>query len=70
MNQNQLEHLYSVLEESRKLLTLKYIKGAEEHQSTLNKDFSASQVLDMAIEESIDMLVYLLTLKELLNDKS
>ena len=44
------------------LIELKYRKGDKEHKGDL-MNFSASDLLDNTIEEAIDQLVYLLTLK-------
>jgi len=63
MNREQVDHLNSILEETRLLITNKYITGAEEHDSVLSEDYTAEQILDMAIEEAVDQMTYLLTLK-------
>lgn len=64
MNRTQSEHLKKILKTTERLLSDKYIKGAREHQSTLSEDYNASQLIDMAIEEAIDQVVYLLTLRD------
>ena len=66
MNPDQRAHLHKVLKESNDLIANKYIKGVEEHQTTLNKDHSVQELVDMAIEEAVDQMVFLLTIKELL----
>lgn len=63
MNDTQLAHLDMILTTSRKLLEDKYIRGALEHQSNLGEDYSVEQLVDMAIEEALDQVTYLLTLK-------
>lgn len=64
MNKTQIDHLNSLLETTRELLTRKYVKGAEEHDSVLSEDYTALEIVDMAIEEAIDQITYLLTLRE------
>ena len=66
MNPDQRAHLHKVLKESNDLIANKYIKGVEEHQTTLNKDHSIHELVDFAIEEAVDQMVFLLTIKELL----
>lgn len=66
MNKEQQAHLRQVLRDSQDLIANKYIKGAEEHQTTLNKDHSVYELVDFAIEEAIDQIVFLLTIKEVL----
>lgn len=63
MNNNQHEHLDEILDWLVPALSNKYVKGAKEHKSQLNKDYSASQLIDMALEEAIDQVVYLYTLR-------
>ena len=62
----QADHLKSILKTTERLISDKYIKGAAEHQSTLSEDYTATEVLDMAIEEAVDQMTYLLTLKEMI----
>ena len=64
MNKTQIDHLNSLLETTRELLTEKYVKGAEKHDSVLSEDYTALEIVDMAIEEAIDQITYLLTLRE------
>jgi len=68
MNEEQTSHLNTILETSHRLIKDKYTKGSKEHNSILNKDYTSSQLLDMAIEEAIDQITYLLTLKEKENE--
>lgn len=63
MNRIQTDHLNYIIEQSKDLITDKYIKGTIEHQSVLSVDYSAKELLDMAIEEATDQMVYLLTLR-------
>jgi len=64
MNKTQLEHLEYILDTTQDMISEKYVKGAEEHQSVLSEDYTAEQILDMAIEEAVDQMTYLLTLKQ------
>jgi hypothetical protein len=70
MNNTQTDHLNRILDQSRHLITEKYIKGAKEHDSTLSEDYSVERLLEEAINEAIDQITYLLTLKEKLNGTS
>ncbi len=63
MNRNQEHHLKSIEETLVPLLRAKYIRGATEHDGDL-LDMSAGQLIDEAISEAIDQMVYLITLKE------
>lgn len=61
LTEDHIEHMTRISERFSELMGEKYMKGVEEHGGNLwNKD----GLLDMAIEEAIDMVVYLLTLKE------
>lgn len=64
MNKTQVAHLNQILETTRRLITEKYVKGAKEHDSVLSEDYTALEILDMAIEEATDQMTYLLTLRE------
>ena len=68
MRDVQRDHLNHILERSRSLITHKYVKGAQEHQSTLSEDYTALELLDMAIDEAIDQVTYLLTLREKIDE--
>ncbi len=63
MSANQERHLLSIKETFMRLVDAKYRKGQKEHGSDLWK-LTAEKLLDEAIAESIDQVVYLLTLKE------
>ena len=63
MTEEQNNHLGSSITELIPAPTDKYQKGAEEHKTILHKDYSAKQLVDMAIEEAIDQIVYLYTLR-------
>lgn len=67
MNPKQAAHLNRITDEAHARLIDKYYKGTKEHQSVLSEDYTPLQVLDMAIDEAIDQVTYLLTLKEMMN---
>lgn len=69
MNKQQTAHLNRILEQSRELITDKYAKGTVEHKSLLSEDYSVEEVLNFAIEEAVDQMTYLLTLKEMLKNE-
>ena len=64
MNSKQIEHLGYILDTTQDLISNKYEKGAAEHKTILSEDYDKHQLIDMAIEEAVDQLTYLLTLKE------
>ena len=64
MNKEQVAHLNRILERTGHLITDKYVRGAKEHNSTLSEDYTAKEILEMAIEEAVDQMTYLLTLWE------
>lgn len=68
MNDMQVKHLNRILESTRELMTQKYAKGAKEHQSMLSEDYTPLELCDMGIEEAIDQLTYLLTLRDKLDE--
>lgn len=53
----------SIAFEFSKLMADKYTRGVEEHGGNL-WDMPFNQLLDNAIEEAIDQVVYLLTMKQ------
>lgn len=68
MTAEQLAHRASIVKEAAFLINEKYAKGAIEHQTNLKEDTSVGQLLDFAIEEAVDQMVYLLTLKQKMED--
>lgn len=62
MTTKQEEHLLSIKREFAILVDKKYRKGQEEHGGDLF-DINVGQLIDYAIDEAIDQVVYLLTLK-------
>lgn len=65
LDKEHQEHLDSILTQFTQLCAAKYIKGNTEHGGFLpDKD----GLLDMAIDEVVDLAVYLLTLKQQLKE--
>jgi hypothetical protein len=69
MNQAQESHLARVKEEFVALVDAKYRAGAVEHRGELLA-LPHPVILDLAIEEAIDQVVYLLSLKELITRRT
>jgi len=63
MSEEQQQHLQGLLYEFGKLASNKYTQGALEHGGNL-WDMSNDDLLNNAIDEAIDQVVYLLTLKQ------
>jgi len=61
MDSEHYEHLDDIIDEFTELATEKYEKGQLEHGGKLWKK---SGLLDMAIDEAIDQVIYLITLKQ------
>ena len=57
------QHLASIKRDFMFLVDTKYRKGNKEHGGNL-QDLSEVQLLDAAIDEAIDQVTYLLTLRE------
>lgn len=68
MNLRQKSHLKSIEHLLITWLRAKYTKGAEEHHGDL-LDLTELQLVDEAINESIDQIVYLLTLRQKINGR-
>ena len=62
MTKEQEEHLIYIKHKFHSLVDPKYRKGAEEHGGNI-WDLTPTQLIDNSIEEAIDQVVYLLTLK-------
>lgn len=62
MTQEQRQHCQDIATSFGLLMTKKYFKGAQEHGGNL-WDMSAEKLLDNALDEAIDQVVYLITLK-------
>jgi hypothetical protein len=63
MTPAQEAHLTRINNESCDLADVKYRKGQAEHGGNLF-DLTSLQLADMAIEEAIDQVVYLITLRD------
>jgi hypothetical protein len=63
MNDRQKKHAILLANEASDRCFDKYEKGATEHSETRLWEFSAEELLDFAIDEAIDQINYLLTLK-------
>lgn len=62
MEDHKEKHLGDLREEISKRVNLKYRKGNAEHGGDIH-DFTEYQLLENAIDEAIDQLIYLLTLR-------
>lgn len=69
MTDAQKAHVESLLGKFQAEATEKYSKGAEEHGGNI-WDIPATKLLDNAIEEAIDLIVYLYTLRNKLSNPS
>ncbi len=69
MNPAQEAHLARVKAEFAVITDAKYRAGAAEHGGEL-LDLPESMILDLAIEEAVDQVVYLLSLKEKLTGRA
>lgn len=64
MNSEQITHQKYIQSSFIKEHKAKFEAGAKEHATQLHKDYSADQLLSFAIEEVIDLVSYLYTLRE------
>jgi len=64
LNANQQANHDYVVGQAQKLISDKYKKGAQEHGTNLREDTSIGQMIDFALEEAVDQMVYLITLKQ------
>jgi hypothetical protein len=63
MTDSQVDHARALSKEASKRVFAKYEKGALEHGTNLWEK-GALELTDLAIEEAVDQLTYLLTLRE------
>jgi hypothetical protein len=63
--QNEL-HLMSIIEQTIDRIDRKYRKGNKQHGGQL---WEKKDIIEMAIDEAIDQVVYLLTLKQQIDSK-
>ena len=68
MNLRQKSHLKSIENLLIVWLRAKYAKGAEEHQGDL-LELTPEQLIDEAINENIDQITYLITLRQKINGR-
>ena len=61
MEEQHQAHLDSIIVDFSELVTKKYTAGQKEHGGNL---WQKEGLIDMAIDEAIDQVVYLLTLKD------
>jgi len=66
MNAEHYEHLEDIISEFEELATDKYEKGQLEHGGNLWKK---PGLIDMAIDEAIDQVIYLITLRQQLETR-
>ena len=69
MSPRQEKHLLSIKETFMQLVDAKYRKGQKEHGGDLFAK-SPEQLIDNAIDEAIDQVVYLFTLRDKLLKRS
>lgn len=60
VNKQHEEHLQQIKDDFTKLVDIKYRSGQKEHGGNL---WEKEGLIDMAIDEAIDQVVYLITLK-------
>lgn len=65
MTEKQNAHINNIVHHATARLINKYVKGQAEHGGNL---WEKQGILDMAIDEAIDQVTYLLTLKQQLED--
>jgi ribonuclease D len=65
MDKNHLEHAIDIAETAKNLIIRKYTRGQKEHGGSL---WRKKGLVDMAIEEAIDQVIYLLTLRNQLEE--
>lgn len=68
LSKKQTDHMASIAFEFSKTMAAKYQKGVEEHGGNL-WEMPFEQLLDNAIDEAIDQVVYLLTMKQQYEDE-
>lgn len=60
------EHLYRIERLLGNRLAHKYRRGVEEHGGRMWEKYSTLQLVDMALDECVDQLTYLVTLRDLI----
>ena len=69
LSKEQLEHVTSIMQEVDSRIFAKYSKGQEEHGGNLF-DLSTIELVDNALDEVIDMAVYLISARRKLTGQS
>lgn len=64
LKKSQREHQARIIEAFAKEHKDKFLRGAVEHDSDLENDFNAQQLVEFAIEEVLDLASYLYTLRD------
>ncbi len=68
MTKEQEDHIDTLKEQFCLLAEIKYSRGVEEHEGNL-WELSPEDILEEAIGEAIDQVIYLLTLKQKLGEE-
>lgn len=63
LNASQDSHLSELISQTTTRLSSKYRRGAAEHEGCL-RDLTAATLIEDAIDEAVDQMAYLLTLRE------
>ena len=64
ISEEQKDHIEYLQEQFHKKVADKYIAGVKEHKGFILNTYTDLAIIDMAIEETIDQFVYLMTLRE------
>lgn len=68
VTERQEAHKKSLADEAFGLVRDKYEKGAREHSTTdLSSDYTVPELVEMALEEAVDQLIYLMELRRRLS---
>lgn len=70
MNPQQKQHMVDIQTRFIAEHAEKYKAGAKEHKTTLNKDFNSKQLLAFLKEEVLDLVSYVYTLEQLLEEEN
>lgn len=66
----QREHAIRLADEFSNRMLAKYKRGQEEHGGNLWEKFSILELIDQALDETVDQAIYLLTLRDQQNECS
>ncbi len=70
MNPQQKQHMIDIQTRFIAEHAEKYKAGAKEHKTTLNKDFNSKQLLAFLKEEVLDLVSYVYTLEQLMEQEN